>query len=48
MYLDYFSAMIDSEGVMKAALTEDDLHPNAAGYAVMGPLAEAAIHRALR
>ena len=48
VYLDYFSAMIDSEGVMKAALTEDDLHPNAAGYAVMGPLAEAAIHRALR
>jgi lysophospholipase L1-like esterase len=48
VYLDYFSALVDAKGVMKQELTRDDLHPNAAGYAVMGPLAEAAIRRALR
>ena len=48
IYLDYFTPMLDSTGVMKAELTGDDLHPNAAGYAVMAPLAEAAIQKALR
>lgn len=48
VYLDYFTPMLDSTGVMKAELTGDDLHPNVAGYAIMGPLAEAAIQRALR
>lgn len=48
VYLDYFSAMVDASGVMKAELTGDDLHPNAAGYAVMAPLAQAAIDQALR
>ena len=48
VYLDYFSAMVDETGVMKRDLTSDDLHPNAAGYAIMAPLAEAAIQRALK
>jgi lysophospholipase L1-like esterase len=48
VYLDYFSAMIDDKGLMRAELTEDDLHPNAKGYAIMGPLAEAAIARAIK
>ena len=48
VYLDYFSAMIDDKGLMRAELTEYDLHPNAKGYAIMGPLAEAAIARALK
>lgn len=48
VYLDYFSAMVDDKGLMKTELTEDDLHPNAKGYAIMGPLAEAAIARALK
>jgi len=48
VYLDYFTPMLDATGLMKAELTGDDLHPNAAGYAIMGPLAEAAIQRALR
>jgi lysophospholipase L1-like esterase len=47
VYLDYFSAMADPAGLLKPDLTEDGLHPNAAGYAVMAPLAEAAISRAL-
>jgi lysophospholipase L1-like esterase len=48
VYLDYFTPMLDASGVMKSELTGDDLHPNAAGYAIMGPLAQAAIDRALR
>jgi lysophospholipase L1-like esterase len=47
-YLDYFSSMTDSTGLMRAELSEDDLHPNAKGYAIMGPLAEAAIAKALK
>jgi len=47
VYLDYFSAMVDEQGLLRAELSEDDLHPNAKGYAVMAPLAEAAIARAL-
>jgi lysophospholipase L1-like esterase len=48
IYLDYFSAMTDAKGLLRAELSEDDLHPNAAGYAVMAPLAEAAIQAALK
>ena len=40
--------MTDQSGVMRAELTEDDLHPNAKGYAIMVLLAEAAIERALK
>ena len=42
-YLDYFSAMVDEKGCCAKELSADDLHPNAKGYAVMGPLADAAI-----
>jgi lysophospholipase L1-like esterase len=48
IYLDYYSAMIDERKMLKRELTYDGLHPNAAGYAVMGPLAEKAIALALR
>ncbi len=47
VYLDYFSAMVDEKGFFKAELTYDGLHPNGAGYQVMGPLAERAIAQAL-
>jgi len=47
-YLDYYSAMIDEKGFLKAELSDDGLHPNQKGYAVMGPLAEAAIAEALK
>lgn len=47
VYLDYFSAMADDKGSLKADLTFDGLHPNTNGYAVMGPLAEKAIEQAL-
>lgn len=42
-YLDYFSAMVDDKGLMKKDLADDGLHPNAAGYKIMVPLAEGAI-----
>lgn len=48
IYLDYFSAMVDEKGFVKDGLTFDGLHPNKEGYAVMNPLAEAAIARALK
>jgi acyl-CoA thioesterase I len=48
VYLDYFPGMIDATGHLRAELSGDDLHPNAQGYAIMGPLAEAAIKQALR
>src|SRR5213082_528609 len=47
-YLDYYSAMIDEKGFLKDELSEDGLHPNAKGYAVMAPLAEQAIAVALK
>ena len=48
VYLNYFSAMVDEHGLLKKELSEDGLHPNAAGYAVMAPLAEKAIDSSLR
>jgi acyl-CoA thioesterase I len=48
VYLDYFPAMTDQAGLLRAELSADDLHPNAQGYAAMAPLADAAIKQALR
>jgi lysophospholipase L1-like esterase len=47
IYLDYYSAMADSHGMMQENLAADGLHPNDAGYQKMAPLAEAAIQKAL-
>lgn len=47
-YLNYFSAMVDDKGFLKDELSNDGLHPNAQGYAVMVPLAEAAIKASLK
>jgi lysophospholipase L1-like esterase len=47
VYLDYFSAMADDKGFLKEELSNDGLHADAKGYAVMAPLAEAAISKAL-
>jgi lysophospholipase L1-like esterase len=48
VYLDYFSALVDDHGMMKKDLADDGLHPNAAGFKVMAPLAEAAIEKAMK
>ena len=47
VYLNYFPAMADEKGFFKKEMTNDGLHPNAAGYAVMEPLAEKAIQQAM-
>jgi lysophospholipase L1-like esterase len=46
-YLDYYSALLDDQQLLRRDLTSDGLHPNSAGYAIMAPLAEAAIAAAL-
>ena len=47
-YLDYYTAMAGPDGGMKPGISIDGVHPNAAGYAIMEPLAEAAIAKAMK
>lgn len=47
IYVDYFSAMANSENGLDTDLAEDGVHPTRKGYELMGPLAEAAIRKAL-
>jgi len=47
VYLDYYSAMVDEHRALRPDLTGDGVHPTAAGFAVMAPLAERAIRDAL-
>ena len=42
-WVDYYSALVDEKGGMKEGTSFDGVHPNAAGYAIMGPLAQAGI-----
>jgi lysophospholipase L1-like esterase len=44
-YIDYYTPMANAAGGMKPGLSLDGVHPNAAGYAIMEPLAEAAIEK---
>ena len=48
IYLDYFPALVDDKGLLKKELADDGLHPNAAGYKIMAPMAEAAIEKGLK
>jgi lysophospholipase L1-like esterase len=47
VYLDYFSAVVDNNGMLRRDLSDEGLHPNASGYKTMAPLAEKAITRAI-
>lgn len=47
VYVDYHAALKDSEDGLPANLSHDGVHPTAAGYAIMAPLAEAGIEKAL-
>jgi lysophospholipase L1-like esterase len=47
VYLDYYDALLDANHALKKDLSDDGLHPNAAGYAVMAPLAQKAINQAM-
>lgn len=44
---DYYSATVDGKGFLKDGFSGDGLHPNAKGYELMAPVAEAAIRKAL-
>lgn len=48
VYLDYYSAMANTEGGLDPELATDGVHPTAAGYAVMTPLAQKAIEQTLK
>lgn len=48
IYLDYYTPMAAEDGGMKPGISKDGVHPNTAGYAIMAPLAEAAIRKALK
>jgi lysophospholipase L1-like esterase len=48
VYADYFTALVDEKGWLKEPVSADGLHPNAEGYKIMAPIAEAAIEKALR
>ena len=47
LYLDYYTAMVDERKGLKANYAEDGVHPNKAGYEVMGPIVEKGINKIL-
>lgn len=47
VYADYATALTDANGLMAAEFTQDGVHPLDTGYAVMTPIAQRAIDRAL-
>ncbi|ESQ76718.1 GDSL-type esterase/lipase family protein [Asticcacaulis sp. AC402] len=47
VYADYWPALGDGQGGLKATLGADSVHPNAAGYATMTPIALASIDKAM-
>ena len=48
IYVDYFSALVNEDNGMNKELAYDGVHPTAAGYAIMAPLVENAINKALQ
>jgi len=48
VYLDYFSAMVNSDSGLKREFSDDGVHPNEMGYVVMSRLAKSAIAAASR
>ena len=46
-YADFHGAMADARQGLPVELAADGVHPNAAGYAIMGPIVEKAIAAAL-
>lgn len=47
VFLDYHAALDNGQGGLSRQVSADGVHPNAAGYALMRPLAESAVQAAL-
>ena len=47
VYLDYWTPLHDARGGLPDSLASDGVHPTEKGYALMAPLAEAAIRKAM-
>jgi lysophospholipase L1-like esterase len=47
VYVDYYNALLDTNGVLGSDLADDGLHPNAKGYRIMAPLAVKGLDLAL-
>ncbi len=45
---DFYSALVDDKGMLREGYSDDGLHPNAKGYALLAPVAETAIEAALK
>jgi lysophospholipase L1-like esterase len=45
---DYYTALVDDKGMLREGYSDDGLHPNAKGYELLAPVAEAAIEAALK
>jgi lysophospholipase L1-like esterase len=48
IFADYYAATVDEKGMLKEGFSNDGLHPNEKGYALMVPVATKAIQEALR
>ncbi len=47
-FADYYAATVGADGMLRAELTGDGLHPDAAGYKLMQPVIETALENLLR
>jgi lysophospholipase L1-like esterase len=47
-FADYYTATVDDKGWLKEGFSNDGLHPNEKGYALMVPVANAALEQALK
>jgi len=48
VYVDYYSRMKDAAGGLPKNLSHDGVHPSPSGFAIMAPLAQAGINKALK
>ena len=48
IFLDYHAALVGSHGQMREGVSDDGVHPNEKGYAILKPLAEKAIAGAVK
>jgi len=45
---NYYTPLVDDKGMLREGYSDDGLHPNARGYELMAPIAEAAIEKVLK